>query len=789
MIGFLMRKLLVVMARLLLVASFAVPCALLVRPVPAAHAQVVTQIVVEGNQRVERESVLAYLHVGSGEAITPDKIDQSIKALFQTGLFSDVRIFRRGSSLVVQVEENPLINKVGFEGNSDLGEDKLVKEVQLHERSVFTRAKVQADVERLLALYRRSGHFAARIDPKIIRLSQNRVNLVFVIDEGKSTQIARINFIGNEVFSDGTLRSTISTAESAWWKFFATTDNYDPDRLAYDKELLRRFYLKNGFADFKVISATAELARDGESFFITFTIDEGPQYSLGKVSVDAGQTNLNVKKLESAIDLSPGERYDASKLDKAIENVTLEAGRSGYAFAKVEPKITRDPAKQTLDVVFDVQEGPRVYIEHIDIVGNFRTQDDVIRRELQLVEGDAYNRILIDRARRRLVALDFFDKIDIKETPGSAPDKVVLSIDVVEKSTGTISFSAGYSSTEQAVGSVSLTERNFLGRGQYVNLSTSASFKTQLASFSFTEPYFLGHNVSAGFDLYATRADQTGKSSFTTEQYGAALRTGFPLTEFSRLETKVSFTHRYISVDGAKSIPPSVSPAIANSAGTADLPTLGLTFIYDDLDNPLNPTTGVRFEASTDFTALNDTNWVRGELTGYYFTPLFFDGFVLKLKGTAGHIEGLFGKDVPVVDRFFMGADTFRGFAQAGVGPRQATGLAGGTDAIGGQTYGIGTVELTFPLGLPQEFGISGAVFSDFGTVFGSPDHTVNSGLGCTVGSPCSVFDTMAFRASVGAGLIWQSPFGPLRVDVAYPVMKAGYDKTELVRFAVGTRF
>lgn len=788
MIDFLMRKLLVLVGRLLLALSIAVPCAVLVRPVPVAQAQVVTQIVVEGNQRVERDSVLAYLHITAGEPITPDKIDQSIKALFQTGLFSDVRIFRRGNSLVVQVAENPLINKVGFEGNSDLGQEKLVKEVQLHERSIFTRAKVQADVERLLALYRRSGYFAARIDPKIIRLSQNRVNLVFVINEGTSTKIERINFIGNSVFSDGTLRSQISTSESAWWKFFSTTDNYDPDRLSYDKELLRRFYLKNGFADFKVISATAELARDGESFFITFTVDEGPQYSLGKVTVDAGQTNLDPKKLESAVDLSPGDRYDASKLDKAVENVTLEAGKSGYAFARVEPKITRNAEKQTLDVTFDVQEGPRVYVERINIVGNFRTQDDVIRRELQLVEGDAYNRILIDRARRRLVALDFFDKIDIKETPGSSPDKVILTINVVEKSTGTISFSAGYSSTEQAVGSISLTERNFLGRGQYVNLTTSASFKTQQASFSFTEPYFLGHHVSAGFDLYATRTDQS-ESNFTSGQYGGALRTGFPLSEFTRLETKLSYTHRVISVDGAKAVPPTVAPAIADAAGSADLPTLGLSFIYDDLDNPLNPTTGVRFEATTDFTYSGNTDWVRGELTGYYFTPVFLDGVVLKLKGTAGHIQGLFGKDVPVPDRFFMGGDSFRGFAVAGVGPRQATGLTNSTDAIGGQTYGIGTVELTFPLGLPEEFGITGAVFSDFGTVFGAPEHTVNAGLGCTIGSPCTVFDTMAFRASVGAGVIWQSPFGPLRVDVAYPLMKASYDKTELIRFAVGTRF
>ncbi len=795
MIGFHMRKFLLLMGHLLLALSLAVPCAVLVRPIPAAHAQVVTQVVVEGNQRVEREAVLAYLHFSPGEAITPDKIDQSIKALFQTGLFADVRIFRRGSSLVVQVQENPLINKVGFEGNSDLNDEKLGKEVQLHERTVFTRAKVQGDVQRLIALYRRSGHFAVRIDPKIIRLSQNRVNLVFVIDEGKATTIARINFIGNKVFSDSTLRSTISTSESAWWKFFATTDNYDPDRLAYDKELLRRFYLKNGFADFKVISATAELARDGESFFITFTVDEGPEYSLGQVSVDAGQTNLDVNRLQSVIKLSSGDRYDASKLDNAVEKVTLEAGKSGYAFARVEPKITRDPADKKLDVVFNVQEGPRVYIERVDIVGNFRTQDNVIRRELQLVEGDAYNRILIDRARRRLTALDFFDKIDIRETPGSAPDKVVLTIDVTEKSTGTVSFAAGYSSTEQAIGSISVTERNFLGRGQYVRLGTQASFKSQQVDFSFTEPYFLGRNMSAGFDAYATRTDQTSESSFTTEQIGGALRTGFPLSEFTRLETKYSFTHRIISVNGRSAVPPSVSPAIASADGSADLSMLGLSYIYDDLDNPLLPTTGFRFEASTDFAGLGGTvDWARAELKGYYFRPLLFEGVVLKLKGTAGHMEGLFGQDVPVVDRFFMGGDTFRGFAQSGVGPRMLA-PNGSSDSIGGQTYGIGTVEVTFPLGLPAEFGIQGAVFSDFGTVFGAPDKTIQRsgapGAKCAASgfNPCRVFDTMAFRASIGAGLIWQSPFGPLRVDVAYPLMKASYDKTELFRFSVGTQF
>ncbi len=790
MIGCRMRKLSVLVGHIVLALALAVPLTLLLQPVPAVQAQVVNQIVVEGNQRVERDAVLAYMHVSPGEPITPAKIDESIKALFQTGLFSDVRIFRRGSSLVVQVAENPLINKVGFEGNSDLDTKKLTKQIDLHERSVYTRARVQSDVQKLIALYRRSGHFAARIDPKIIRLSQNRVNLVFVIDEGKTTKVARINFIGNEAFSDTTLRSTISTSESAWWKFWSTSDNYDPDRLAYDRELLRRFYLKNGYADFKVISATAELARDGESFFITFTVDEGPLYSLGKVSVNAGQTKLDPKDLQSVIDIAPGERYDASKIDKAVENVTLEAGKSGYAFAKVDPLITRDPAKKTLNLTFDVQEGPRVYIERIDIVGNFRTLDEVIRRELRLVEGDAYNRILIDRARRRLTALDFFSKIDFKETPGSAPDKVILTVEVVEKSTGTISFASGYSSSEGVVGSVSISERNFLGRGQFVSLSTSGSFKNQSASFSFTEPYFLGRHLSAGFDLYATRTDQTTESSYTVDQFGGALRLGFPLSEFSRLETKYSFTHRIVSVVGQNVTPQRVSPAVAKANGTDDLSLFGGSYIYDDLDNPLNPSNGFRFEASADLAGLGGSvHWARGELVGYYFTPVVYDNVILKLKGSAGYMHGWNGDKVPVVDRFFMGGDTFRGFAVSGVGPRMLA-ANGRSDSIGAQSYGIGTVELNFPLGLPEQFGITGAVFTDFGTVFGAPEHTVPiGGPGCTGGVICTVFDTMAFRASVGAGLIWQSPFGPLRVYLAYPLMKASYDKTQLIQFSVGTQF
>ncbi|NNE24295.1 MAG: outer membrane protein assembly factor BamA [Rhizobiales bacterium] len=763
--------------RLALALSLGLPLAVASTTVRPAYAQVVSRIIVEGNQRVEAETVQSYMQVTPGERASADAIDESIKSLFQTGLFSDVRISQRGSALVVYVEENPLINLVRFEGNSEIKDKTLTAEVQLRDRQIFTRAKAQSDVERLIALYRRSGYFAARVEPKIIKLSQNRVNLVYEIVEGSSTKIRSITFAGNKAFSDGQLRSVVTTSESSWWNFFSRTDNYDPDRLNFDRELLRRHYLKHGFADFQVISANAELARDGESFFITFTVDEGPQYSVNSITVNTGQTSLDPDKLAGVITLQDGQIYDASKVDKSIEKMTIEAGKAGFAFARVEPNIVRDEVNRKLDVSFELTEGPRVYIERIDIVGNTRTLDKVIRRELRLVEGDAYNRILIERSRRRLTGLDFFEKIDFREKPGSAPDKLVLEIYVEEKSTGTINFSAGYSTVEQVIGSVNVTERNLLGRGQEVRLGTALSFKRQSVDFSFTEPYFLDRNVSFGVDAFATRTDQDNESSFTIQQVGGGFRLGLPLSEYSQVRTRYRFTYRDINVDNT-----SVSPAIAKTDGEQMVSLVGATFIHDMIDNPRKPTSGYRFELTEEVAGVGgDVFYLKSEAAGYYFTPLFYDGVILKLKAKAGHMEGWNGKNVPVVDRFFIGADTFRGFARSGVGPKQQrTGAPGVFDSIGGQTYAVGTVEVIFPLGLPDGFGIEGAVFSDVGTVFNAPENS-------RVGAP--VFDSAELRASVGAGVLWQSPFGPLRLDVAYPVLKAKTDEKELLRFSVGTRF
>jgi outer membrane protein insertion porin family len=773
-------------ALLTLILSCAVPVLAPASWTSHAVAQPISNITIEGNQRVENDTIFSYLQFSRGDAFNAEKVDESIKVLFQTGLFSDVQMFQRGGTVVIKVVENPLINQVNFEGNTEIDDKTLQKEVEVKERMIFTRAQVQSDTQRVLALYQKSGYYNVRVAPKQIRLPENRINLVFEITEGSETTVQTINFTGNNSVGGGTLRSAIGTKEHSWWNFFQKNDTYDPDRLEYDKELLRRYYIKHGYADFQVVSADAQLSPNGDHFIINFTVEEGPRYVISDVAVEIGNTNLDPDRLKSVIKTGVGDSYDATKVDKTVENLTIEASKQGFVFANVEPKIDRDAASGTLNINYTIAEGQRAYVERIDIIGNTRTLDEVIRRELLIYEGDAFNRSLIERARRRLTQLDFFDKVEFHEEQGSAPDKINLIVEVAEKSTGKISFSVGYSSTEKVVGSVELTERNLLGKGQYLRLNTSVSFKKQSLDFSFTEPYFMGMPIAAGIDLFATRTDNTDLSSYKSQQVGGALRAGFRLDEYSDVNFKYSLAYRKVSgVDVAIA-----SPAVIAQQGVNWKSAVGATYTWDDLDDLNRPTTGIRAQVESELAGLGgDTYYGSVDFHGYYFVPLYEEKVVLKLEANAGHIEAFNGKDVPLQDRFYKGADSLRGFAQSGVGPRQVNNH-GGTDAIGATSYAIGTVELNFPVGLPDAWGIEGAAFSDFGTAFGAAEKSVAAGgLNCTNLPGCTVFDTMAFRASIGGGIIWQSPFGPLRFELAYPLLKAKYDDTEYFRFSVGTRF
>ena len=760
--------------RVFAILFFTVFALVLDGPVLSSHAQaqssgqIISNITVRGNQRLEPQTVISYMEINKGDVYDPVKVNASLKALFRTGLFSDVQIFRRRTVLIVQVVENPIINRVNFEGNSEITDKALKKEVELRARVVFTTARAQKDVERITTLYRRSGRFSAKVVPKIIKLSQNRVNLVYEITEGAVTRIERINFVGNRAFSDSKLRSVIATAETRWWKFMTKSDNYDPDRLNFDRELLRRHYLKNGFADFRVISAVAELARDGTSFFITISVEEGALYTFGKTEVTTDLRDLNTANLTQALNLRQGEIYNASLIDKAVDKLTEEAGKTGFAFARVRPKINRNREARVINIIFEIKEGPRVYIERIDVVGNVRTLDRVIRRELRLAEGDAYNRILVDKARRRITALDFFAKVKINQNPGSAPDKVILTVKIEEKSTGSLSFGAGFSTSETILGDVSITERNFLGKGQFVRLRTSLSFKRQQIDFNFTEPYFLGRKMTFGVDTFVTETNSANESSFKSRRIGGGFRFGFPLSDDSSIGLR--YTISYSDIFDVTS----TSAAILQAAGKALTSSVGYTWAYNTLDNPKDPTIGARLNFSQDLAGLGgDIYYLRTQARAAYYHPLYWPQLIGLVKVSGGHITGWNGKQVRILERFFKGGDSLRGFERAGIGPRDS--ITG--DSVGGQIFAIGTVEATFPLGLPEAFGLRGGVFTDWGTLFDAP----NTGG--------TIVDKAGLRASAGVSVIWKSPLGPLRFDLGHAFFKQSNDKTEIFRFGGSTAF
>ncbi len=746
-------------------------------PLGAAFAQsaVVRDIRVSGNRRVEPETVRSYLRISPGDAYDAGKVDASLKALFATGLFADVTIDREGSTLVVAVVENPSINQVAFEGNSEVDSATLQAEVQLKPRSIFTRSRAQADVQRILDVYQRQGRFAASVEPQVIELEQNRVNVVFVVSEGSTTKVKGINFIGNHAFSDEQLRDIISTTAAGWFDFLKGTSIYDPDRFNLDKELLRQYYLKNGYADARVVAANAELDVDGSGFFINFTIEEGELYHFGTVIVESALPDIQPDSLKGDLLTEAGDVYNASLIDKSVEKATLRVSEQGYAFARVRPRATPDVANRVISLTYTVDEGPRVYIERINIVGNARTKDFVVRREFRLAEGDAYNPLLVDRAKKRLQGLGIFKAVDIKRRPGSAQDRVVLDVELQEQSTGELSFGAGYSTSEGVIGDVSITERNLLGNGQFLRLKLSGSLERLQADLSFTEPRFLDMNLAAGFDLFHKEVDQQDSSGFSSRKTGGALRLGFPVAE--NLWMTTAYT---LSRDELFSADVNASPVVRDAEGVFFTSAIGTTVSYDVRNHPKDPTSGVYFQAGVDFAGVGgDVQYVRflAEGRGYY--PVA-EKVTLVARVVGGHIEGFGDEDVRLVDLFFRGGETVRGFATSGYGPRDVGSPS--QDALGGKTFWAATAELRFPIPLiPEELGMGAAIFADAGSLFGASERAQ------TLAS--NLVDDATMRSSVGASILWNSPVGPLRLDYAKALSKETYDEEQSIRFGAQSKF
>jgi outer membrane protein insertion porin family len=733
----------------------------------APGADVIEGIQIQGNQRIEAATVRSYLAVGIGDRFDPDALDRSLKNLFATGLFDDVSLRREGDQLIVTVVENPIINRIAFEGNRRLEDDVLESELQLRPRVVYTRSRVQNAVSRILELYRRNGRFAATVEPKVIELPQNRVDLVFEINEGPLTKVARIVFLGNREFDDGDLRDVIQTKETAWYRILTADDTYDPDRLAFDQELLRRFYLARGYADFNVRSAIAELTPDGQRFVITFTVEEGERYNFGNIDIESQVPDLEPGQLRELLTTNSGEVYNADQVEDSIVALTEEIGELGYAFAEVVPVPNKRDAEREIDLTYAINEGSRVYIERIDIVGNVRTLDEVIRREFRVAEGDAFNTALLRRSRQRIENLGFFETVELNTLPGSSPDKTRIEVEVSERSTGELSFGAGFSTSDGPLGDVRLTERNLLGRGQRVEASFTISGRTQEIDLSFTEPYFLDRELAAGVDLFRRSTDFQSEGSFDQRTTGGTLRADYPLTERWRHGVRLTVREDVIhNVDNDASV------FIQDEEGNALTALVGQTFTYDTRDTRFLPTDGYILELDQDLADFGaDTRFVRVEGQASYYYP-FTPNWVLNVAGRGGYIVGL-GDDVRLFDRFFLGGATFRGFKFAGVGPRDTD----TDDALGGNVLYTGTVEQRFPLGLPEELRIFGRAFVEAGSLFDSD------------ASGPTVFDSSSIRASAGLGLSWLSPLGPIAIDLAQAFLKESEDETEFFRISFGTRF
>ena len=821
---------------------------------PPATAQTVSSIQVEGNRRVEVETIRSYFKPGPGGRLDQPAIDDGLKALIETGLFQDVRISTSGGRLVVTVVENPVIGRVAFEGNKKIKDDQLSAEVQSKPRGTLSRPMVQADAQRIAEIYRRSGRYDVRVNPEIIEQPNNRVDLIFTIIEGSKTGIKSIEFIGNYTYSSYRLKDIIKTHESNLLSFLGGGDTYDPDRVEADRDLIRRYYLKHGFADVQVVAALTEYDPERRGFLVTFKIEEGQQYRVGSVDFQSSIATLDANALRSFSRVNVGSLYNAEALEKSVEEMQIEASRRGYAFAIVRPRGDRNFEAHTVSIVFAIDEGPRTYIERINVRGNTRTRDYVIRREFDISEGDAYNRALVDRAERRLKNLDFFKNVKITTEPGSSSDRVILIVDLEEKSTGDFSVSGGYSTSDGALGEVSISERNFLGRGLFAKAALTYGQYARGVSLSFVEPYLLDYRVALGLDVFYREQLPNNYISYGTKTLGFSPRLGFALREDLSLQLRYSIYQQQISLPGylancnnnpANSLlafNPSPAWVNANGAaaavalgatdtsgvglwcysdGEASLPVrrelqsgktltsaIGYSLNYNTLDNNKNPTDGLLVDFKQDFAGVGgDVTYLKSQIDAKYYTPLVAD-IVGLIHVQSGILNGLGNGGLRMLDHFQMGPNLVRGFAPNGIGPRDINPF-GTMDALGGTKYWGASAELQMPFWfLPREVGLKGAIYADAGGLYDykGPTTWITTGeLTTPANSNCVrpttvplspgtctglVYDNgNTVRSSVGVGLIWASPFGPLRFDYAVPLTKGPFDRVQQFKFGGGTSF
>jgi outer membrane protein insertion porin family len=841
-------------------AAAVAPAAQAAPAAPLPGSGTIRQIVVTGNQRLEPETVISYMKLRPGELYTPERGDEALKDLFATELFADVGVRFTNGIVSVEVRENPVINRIVLEGNKRIKDDKISPEIRLAPRQIFTRSKARADVARIIELYRRQGRFGANVEPKMVQLEQNRVDVVFEIQEGPKSKVQQINILGNEHFSDSELRGEMLTKQSRLTSILSGNTSYDPDRLAFDQQKLRQFYLTKGYADFRVVSAVAELTPDRRDFIITYVVEEGERYRVGDVKVESQIRDLASDRLQAVLPLKSGDWFNAKQIEDTVTQLNETAGLFGYAFAAVEPDYQRDREKLTMGITFKVAEAPRVYVERIDVNGNTNTRDKVIRREFRLAEGDPFNTIRVKRSQDRIQSLGYFqEKLEVTQEQGSGPDRVVLGVDVEEKATGELQLSAGFSSLERFLINLSVRQRNFMGKGQELRASVNYSSYSKSVELGFTEPYLFDRNIAVGVDLYRRDfsnfnyiGNNERNTTYKQTTTGGQLRTGFPITEYMSLAGRYSVNYDEITLDrdlfftdpdgSAGPLPAVCDPLragryLCDAVGNRVTSSIGYSLAYSNLNNGLRPSRGHRIVLSQDFAGLGgDVKYLRTRLNG----AKYFDigrGFIFSTNAEAGYIHSFENENRPgvdavrITDRFFLGEPQMRGFDIRGVGPRvlrtpyvDLNGTLSDDkreitdDSLGGRAYYLGRLELEIPLGSSgRELGLRPSLFVDAGALFGlknptpgllninfcNPDaNTGGARISTPRGKPCPAGytaspgfvelyrgDSPRPRVSVGAGVNWNSPFGPFRIDIAKAITKVEGDDTKLFTFNVGTAF
>jgi outer membrane protein insertion porin family len=742
----------------------------------SAEAAVIRQIDVRGANRVSPETVRANVTIVPGKDFTNADIDASVRRLFSTGYFSDVRISVSGSTLVVTVDENQLINQVVFNGNRKIKDEKLRTVVRSQSLGPYSETTAEADMQAIREAYAGIGRSDATVTTQVYPVGDGRVNLAFVVNEGDRTKIAQINFVGNQAYGDSRLQSVITTKESGIFSFLTRKDIYSQERLRADEEALRQFYFNSGYADFRILSSESTLDESTNEYTVTITVEEGERYNFGDINVESTVEGVDAEELRGLLRSRAGRTYSARDIQESMSEISERVAAKGYPFARVTPRGNRDFSNGTIAVDYLVDQGERAYVERIEIRGNTRTRDYVIRREFDISEGDAFNQEIISRAKRRLEALGFFSAVNITTAPGSQPDRVVLVVDVQDQSTGTFGIGAGYETGDDGGFKVeaSIEEKNFLGRGQYIRVSAGAGRESRDYSISFTEPYFLGYRLAAGFDLF--RSEDDSESYYDVNTTGFSLRVTAPITE----DLSTTFRYNYTRFDYNGDLDELSSPyqrAVTNGPWTRS--SVSHTVTWDTLDDRTLPREGFFVNATHEIAGLGgDSEFYKIYGKARYYHTLMRDADLIGSVSVGGGHMIPFGRNPQVFDQFTLNANELRGFESGGIGPR-ATAT---DDALGGTTYFTASAEVTFPIPfVSRDAGVRGALFADAGTLYGND---------VAVLARDEVRGTdMSWRVAVGAGIVWASPFGPLRFDYAIPLKKEEFDETQRFKFGISSQF